>query len=219
MQYKTVLLGDSGIGKTSICRRQINKIYSKNQETTIGAMLFTTKIDFLDNDINRTVKLEVWDTAGQEKYRSIAPIYYKSSKCVILCFDITDPRSFNSIKNYWMTIFTKNNNNQYFIKKYYTDDPIYLVLVGTKKDMAENRKVQLEDINNFCNYHSIEYFETSAMNNENINELFLDIAKKTYLINNTKITPINNTKITPINNTIDINNNPLPKTNYCCYFY
>ena len=97
---KVVLLGESGVGKTSIISRFINNTFEENLVTTTGAS-YAGKTMTFDEYNGKTIKFEIWDTAGQEKYRSLTKIFYKDAAVAILVYDITRKDSFNEIKNYW----------------------------------------------------------------------------------------------------------------------
>ena len=103
---KVVLIGESGVGKTSIISRYISNTFSSVLMATPGAN-FTTKTVFL-NDFNQSIKYEIWDTAGQEKYRSLAKVFYKNAAVCILVYDITRRASFDELKKYWITELKAN---------------------------------------------------------------------------------------------------------------
>jgi small GTP-binding protein len=97
---KVVLLGESGVGKTSIISRFINDTFEEGLVTTTGASYAGKDMVFKDFN-NQVVKFEIWDTAGQEKYRSLTQIFYKDSQIAILVYDITNEESFEEIEKYW----------------------------------------------------------------------------------------------------------------------
>ena len=97
---KVVLLGESGVGKTCIIDRFINDNFDDNQKTT-GISTFTAKTMTFDEFQGKSVKFEIWDTAGQEKYRSLNTIFYKDAGVAILVYDITNSQSFEEIRQYW----------------------------------------------------------------------------------------------------------------------
>ena len=97
---KVVLLGESGVGKTSIISRYINNNFSETLETTTGASYVSKNMTFKEYK-NKTIRFEIWDTAGQEKYRSMTQIFYKDAQIAILVYDITNEESFEEIQNYW----------------------------------------------------------------------------------------------------------------------
>ena len=97
---KIVLIGESGVGKTSIITRLTKDEFSENQETTMGAS-YTTKVLQLKKFQNREIKVNIWDTAGQEAYRSLTKIFYKEASIAILVYDITKKDTFTEMKDYW----------------------------------------------------------------------------------------------------------------------
>ena len=100
LQCKVVLIGESGVGKTSIINRYISNTFSNVLTATPGAS-FTSKTLFL-KDYNQSIKFEIWDTAGQVKYRALAKVFYKTAAVCILVYDITRKTSFEELKNYWV---------------------------------------------------------------------------------------------------------------------
>ena len=97
---KVVLVGEAGVGKTSIIQRFITNSYTPGQRSTGGANFIEKKIEF--KDINQKIKFEIWDTAGQEKYRALAKVFYKNAAVCILVYDITRKKSFDELKNFWI---------------------------------------------------------------------------------------------------------------------
>jgi small GTP-binding protein len=106
LQCKVVLIGESGVGKTSIINRYISNTFSNVLTATPGAS-FTSKTIFL-KDYNQSIKFEIWDTAGQEKYRALAKVFYKTAAVCILVYDITRKTSFEELKNYWINEVKSN---------------------------------------------------------------------------------------------------------------
>ena len=103
---KVVLIGESGVGKTSIISRYISNTFSSVLMATPGAN-FTTKTVFLEDE-RQSIKFEIWDTAGQEKYRALAKVFYKNAAVCILVYDITRRTSFEELKKYWITELKAN---------------------------------------------------------------------------------------------------------------
>lgn len=106
LSAKVVLLGESGVGKTSIITRYTHNTFSSNLMATPGAS-FATKIVELEEE-KQSLKFQIWDTAGQEKFRALAKVFYKNAAACILVYDITNRKSFEEIKAYWMNE-VKNN--------------------------------------------------------------------------------------------------------------
>ena len=96
--FKVVLVGESGVGKTSIISQFVDQTFQEDQQSTTGGT-FSTKSILCEG--GKTLKFEIWDTAGQEKYRSLTKIFYKDAGVAILCYDITRKESFEEIQKYW----------------------------------------------------------------------------------------------------------------------
>ena len=103
---KVVLLGESGVGKTSIISRYINNTFKSQLMSTPGANFVTKNV--IMEDENQSIKFEIWDTAGQERYRSLAKVFYKNAAVCVLVYDITRKTSFDAIKNYWVKELKEN---------------------------------------------------------------------------------------------------------------
>jgi small GTP-binding protein len=106
LQCKVVLIGESGVGKTSIINRYVQNKYSNEMTSTPGAS-FTTKTVFL-KEYDQSIKFEIWDTAGQEKFRALAKVFYKNAAVCILVYDITRKQSFDELKKYWINEIKAN---------------------------------------------------------------------------------------------------------------
>lgn len=161
---KILTLGDSLVGKTSIIRRYLEDRFEENTLSTIG-------IDFKSKYIKigkTTVKVLLWDTAGQEKFQDTTKQYYKNANGALLVFDITEKKSFERVA-YWYNQL-KNNTKI---------EDLYVVLVGNKKDNEAERKVTVEEINEYSKKNNIKYFEVSAKSNIGINNLFDNAFKST----------------------------------------
>jgi len=156
---KCVILGDFGTGKSSIITRYCNDSYNEFNPTTIGVDFFFKQI--VQDSI--TLRIQLWDTAGQEKYKAMLIQYIKNAYLFIIVFDITDYNSFLNITN-WIKYITENIKDIYKI-----------VLIGNKIDNIKKRKVSYEEAQLFSKVHNINYYEVSAKNNLNINESFNDI--------------------------------------------
>eukprot|EP01100_Stratorugosa_tubuloviscum_P012471 TRINITY_DN594_c0_g1_i5.p1 TRINITY_DN594_c0_g1~~TRINITY_DN594_c0_g1_i5.p1 ORF type:complete len:200 (-),score=84.16 TRINITY_DN594_c0_g1_i5:181-780(-) len=161
-QFKLVLLGESGVGKSSIVLRFVKGQFLEKQENTIGAAFLTQTVCLNDT----TVKFEIWDTAGQERYHSLAPMYYRGAQAAIVVYDITSSDSFERAKNWVTELQSQGNSN------------IVIALAGNKSDLASERKVTIKDAHSYADENGIFFIETSAKTSENVNDLFVDIAKK-----------------------------------------
>ena len=165
---KVVLIGESGVGKTSIIRQYIDGIFDNNFQSTIGGSFCTKNLNFG----KKMVKLEIWDTAGQEKFRSLSKMFYTNSKIVIFVYDLFVKSSFEEIKNYWVGKVKET-----------TDKDVILAVVGNKADLLEENEkdddfVEEEEGRKFAKSINASYFETSAKKNEKITGLFQYLAQK-----------------------------------------
>lgn len=161
IEGKVVVLGAQGVGKTSMVVRYIGKMFSHHISPTIGASFFTCKINVGEN----RVKLQVWDTAGQERFRSMAPMYYRNANAALLVFDITQYHSFAAIKT-WVKELKRN-----------VEEPLVLCVVGNKTDLESSREVNREEAFHYSKSIGGTYFETSALQDQGIEDVFLNVSK------------------------------------------
>ena len=112
---KVVLIGESGVGKTSIISRYINNTFKSQLMSTPGANFVTKNVIMADD--NQSIKFEIWDTAGQERYRALAKVFYKNAAVCVLVYDITRKTSFNELKNYWYKEIKENAQSNVSKKK------------------------------------------------------------------------------------------------------
>ena len=166
---KVVLVGEAGVGKTSIISQFIDQIFQEDLQASTGGT-FSSKTLILNNW--KTIKFEIWDTAGEERYRSLTKLFYKDSNAAILVYDITRKESFDELKNYWA--------NQI---KELSDSNIILVVDANKYDLSEKEEVDETEARKFAEELNAIYCTSSAKNSIGIDDLFLQIAKK-YLGNN-----------------------------------
>ena len=108
LSFKLVLIGESGVGKTSLINRYVSNTFESNMVPTPGSS-FTTKTMLFKN-YNKSIKFDIWDTAGQEKYRSLAKVFYTECNGCLLIYDICDKKSFEELKNYWIPEIRSNSN-------------------------------------------------------------------------------------------------------------
>ena len=162
---KIVLVGDAGTGKTCIISRYINNRFEKTQMTTACPSFCTKTV--LYPEYNKTLNLDIWDTAGQEIYRSISKLFYKGASVGILVYDITNIKSFNSIKEYWYNELKEN-----------TGSNIIFNVVGNKADLFESENVTEDEAKEFAKSINAGFFLTSAKNNIQISELFVQSGRK-----------------------------------------
>lgn len=173
--YKLVLLGDTAVGKSCIAMRYVNDDFYEFQEPTIGAAFLSKHITIN----NQEFRLDIWDTAGQERYRSLAPMYYRGAQAALVIYDITMNSSFNGAKSWIKELKSKTTN-------------CYIVLLGNKCDLEKNRRVENDDVENFCLENNIKHILTSAKTGENVEKVFKTIIEnlpEKIIIENTVIIP------------------------------
>ncbi len=168
--FKILLIGDLGVGKSCVILRYVEGDFPGNIMSSIGVDFKTKQIDYAD----RLVKMQIWDTAGHEKFRTITTSYYKSAHAIIILYDITQKTSFDHIKN-WITEIDK-----------FGKQGVLKVIVGNKLDLENNRKIKKEDAENLAAKYGVKLWEISAKDNTNIEEMFTDTIK-TLLERNSKL--------------------------------
>lgn len=161
-QFKLVLLGESAVGKSSLVLRFVKGQFHEFQESTIGAAFLTQTLCLDDT----TVKFEIWDTAGQERYHSLAPMYYRGAQAAIVVYDITNADTFTRAKN-WVKELQRQARPD-----------IVIALAGNKSDLGQRRVVEYEEAAAYAEENGLLFMETSAKNANNVNEIFLAIARK-----------------------------------------
>ena len=159
---KVILVGDSGVGKTSIIGRFLNR-FSETENPTVGAS-YSKKVQIIDN---YSLSFDIWDTAGQEQFRAVNVIFYKDASICIMVYDITKPETFENIKSFWYKTVLANG-----------DEDIIYGVVGNKIDLFEEEKVDEKEVKEFCNTIDATLHTASAIENKNIDDIFRDLGKK-----------------------------------------
>eukprot|EP00038_Savillea_parva_P029333 m.70425 g.70425 ORF g.70425 m.70425 type:complete len:214 (+) comp8644_c0_seq1:337-978(+) len=161
---KVVLLGDSGVGKTSMMSNYVNKRFSNQYKATIGADFLTKKIAF-DGTV---ATMQIWDTAGQERFRALGVTFFRGADCCVLVFDVTAQSSFDSLDD-WRSTFLEQSG---------CEDPekFPFVLVGNKIDL-ESRSVDEEQARQWASSKQMKYFECSARESLNVEQAFTAVAE------------------------------------------
>ncbi|KAH9387322.1 Ras-related protein Rab-8A [Nematocida major] len=167
VQLKLLIIGESNVGKTSILQRFIENKFEKSFSTTIG-------IDFRSKTIQidgREVELQIWDTAGQERFFSITRSYYRGSDGIFLTFDLTSESSFDSLSKWIGEIRDK------------VEEKVPIFLLGNKKDLLDESKGEISELKTVSKIREISeqlnvsWYGTSAKSGENIEEIFMDMAR------------------------------------------
>ncbi|KAL6998708.1 Ras-related protein RABD2a [Sarracenia purpurea var. burkii] len=155
--FKLLLIGDSGVGKSCLLLRFADDSYLDSYISTIGVDF---KIRTVEQD-GKTIKLQIWDTAGQERFRTITSSYYRGAHGIIIVYDITDPESFNNVKQ-WLSEIDR-----------YATENVNKLLVGNKCDLDANRAVSYETAKAFADEIGIAFMEASAKDAINVEQAFM----------------------------------------------
>jgi len=207
---KIVITGDSGVGKTNLITRYVYDSFNEFSNPTVG-------LDFaLKNTIvaGQNISCQIWDTAGQEKMKSIASAYYKNANGSILVFDISNKSSFNRL-SYWLSELRDNLNDQ----------EVCIVLLGNKCDLVDKREVAMEEAKAFAEQNGFYYLEVSAKSNDNdcvnlafdqlLGEIHMKMQKK-HIENRKEIGSIKNEKPPKIDVATLNNPDSQSKKKGCC---
>ena len=160
---KILTLGAQNVGKTNIILRYSENQFHEQINSTIG-IDFKTKLIKKGNEI---IKLSLYDTAGQERFNYLIKNYYKGTNGVLLVYDITNRDTFKKI-DFWLNDLMENADNL---------DILYIILIGNKNDLEEQRQVSFEEANNYANEKNLSYIEVSAKTGDNIKKLFDEMIK------------------------------------------
>jgi len=162
---KVIILGDSGVGKTSLMNRYVNKKFSTQYKATIGA-------DFVTKDVvvdDKLVTMQIWDTAGQERFQSLGVAFYRGADCCVLVYDVTAPSTFKSLDSW---------RDEFLIQASPRDPENFpFIVIGNKIDQ-ENRAISTKRAQSWCqSKNNIPYFETSAKEAVNVESAFMTVAR------------------------------------------
>jgi Ras-related protein Rab-11A len=162
--FKISLIGDSNVGKTSIILRFIDDYFKEDTQSTIGIDFKVVSLE-LEPDIYG--KMQIWDTCGSERFKSLTTSFIKSCTAFVLVFDLTRKNSFENIEQ-WINIINENTT------------PKYMILIGNKSDLVAQREVSKDTVLNFCRVRKFNYIEVSAKNNDNVEKMFKEVAYQLY---------------------------------------
>ena len=155
---KYIIIGDSNVGKSNILVQYIYGRFNSEYLPTIGVEFGSKNVKIRD----KYYRVQIWDTAGQEFYKSITRAYYKNSACALIVYDISSKETFDNVSS-WIEDCSKNASNT-----------INMVLIGNKSDLKDKREVNYEEGHELAEKFGIKFYETSAKTGENIQEIFAD---------------------------------------------
>lgn len=159
--FKTIVVGDGAVGKTTLTKKFVTGKFQSSYKMTIGVDL-SIKILKIKQNI---VKLQIWDTGGQERFKYVSPVYYRGALGALCCYDITKRTTFENLPKWFSNV-----------ERYCGNIPI--VLVATKKDLEDLRTVKEDEGQSFARERGIYFFETSAKSGFNLKEPFLALTKQ-----------------------------------------
>ena len=159
--FKVLLLGNSDVGKSSLLLRYVDSVWSDTFVPTIGVDF---KVKTIDID-GKKVKLQIWDTAGQERFRTVVSTYFRGAHGIFLIYDITNRDSFKNLEN-WLIEIEKN-----------ASENVLKILIGNKNDLEDERDIASDEGKAFANRNGMQFIETSAKMNTNVNEAFETLGK------------------------------------------
>ncbi|KAE9551920.1 hypothetical protein FO519_004879 [Halicephalobus sp. NKZ332] len=162
--FKYIIIGDTGVGKSCLLLQFTDKRFQPVHDLTIGVE-FGARMITIDG---KQIKLQIWDTAGQESFRSITRSYYRGAAGALLVYDITRRDTFNHLTS-WLEDARQHSNSN-----------MVIMLIGNKSDMEARREVKKEEGEAFAREHGLVFMETSAKTASNVEEAFIDTAKEVY---------------------------------------
>uniref|UniRef100_A0A1B0FK17 Ras-related protein Rab-25 n=1 Tax=Glossina morsitans morsitans TaxID=37546 RepID=A0A1B0FK17_GLOMM len=164
--FKVVLLGDTSVGKSSLVSRFTRNEFNLESKSTIGVEFATrsVKVD------GRTIKVQIWDTAGQECYRAITSAYYRGAVGALLVYDIAKHMTYENVDRWLQEL------------RYHVDHDIVIMLVGNKSDLTDLRSVTIDEAKQFAELKGLSFIETSALASTNVEAAFQNVLAEIYRI-------------------------------------
>ncbi len=164
--FKVLLIGDIGVGKSSIFNRFGKASYTEDLKSTIGVDFLSIILDDVPGAKSEKLMVQLWDTAGQEKFRTITRTYFKGAHGAIIVYDITNKSSFNSVHSWVQDV------------DQYSTLGITKLLIGNKSDETSSRQVTFEEGQELANMYKMQFIETSAKENTNVKEAFYSLTEQ-----------------------------------------
>jgi len=161
-EVKVVLLGDTGVGKSSLVLRFVTNNFKPYSESTIGASFMSKMV----TTAGKSIKFQIWDTAGQEKYHSLAPMYYRGAAAAIIVYDITRANTFKTLKNWVEELQAQGPRD------------IAMAIAGNKADLEQEREVDRSMAAAYAEEIGAMYLETSAKDDLNVQDIFIQLSHR-----------------------------------------
>ena len=166
LSFKVIVIGDSGVGKSCLTNKATHNIFDENYNATVGFEFFTFNLKLN----NKIIKLQIWDTCGQELYRSLITNFYRNSSLAIIVYAVNSQESFNDVEMWLRELRTHSGPD------------IKVILIGNKIDLESERKISKEQGERFAKENKINIFvETSAKTGINAQKTFIDVADLLYI--------------------------------------
>jgi Ras-related protein Rab-7A len=162
---KIIVLGESGVGKTSLLLRYVERKFTLNTKSTIGANFLTKEVE-VDEKI---ATCQIWDTAGQERFQGLGTAFYRGSDGVIFVFDVTQRRTFEELEH-WKEAFLIQVGQE-------GNKDFPMIIIANKIDLKEDRVVSRKELAEWCAQYGLKFFEASAKEDENVEKAFEEITR------------------------------------------
>lgn len=193
VEIKLVLVGNTNVGKTCLCKYAVTGCYDDSVSPTLGASYLSKTM----SAHGREVKIQIWDTAGQEKYRGMTPMYYRGAQIALVVFSLVDYASFEAIDT-WLTSLNEHG-----------EPDVSFIVIGTKKDLESSRAISRKQGEDKALSIGAPYFETSAITGEGIAEILDEIPEIFFSKQNTA-------KDAPVTQVVELSSNKKDKKKGCC---
>ena len=164
--FKFLIIGDELVGKSKLVSHYVDGQFTSEYKFTLGVEIRVKDVQIR----NKTYRIQIWDTAGQENFRSITRAYYKNSVCALVVYDISSRDSFNNVST-WI----EDCKNQ-------SPKTIFMVLVGNKSDLNDKRQVNTEEGQELADKYGLQFYETSAKTGDNVEAIFFLMIIRIYHI-------------------------------------
>ena len=204
LSFKMIVIGDAGVGKSCLTTKAAKGVFDDTYSATVGFEFLTFNVKLND----KVIKLQIWDTCGQEIYRSLISSFYRNASLAMMVYSIDSKESFIHIETWLKEVKLQSNPD------------IKIFLIGNKADLEEQREVKLEEAKQYKNENDIHYFcETSAKNGLNAQEVFIEAAKllyKEHLKYKARANRVDNGAGGNISVPIKVNNGKNERKSGCC---